>query len=60
MVWTDNLHQGFVRLMLTPQGGQADFVAVDTVLSRRYRTRTIKSYALRRAEAGLALEERRG
>lgn len=60
VVWTDNLHQGFVRLLLTPQGGQADFMAVDTVLSRRYAARTIKSYALRRAEAGLALEERRG
>jgi alkaline phosphatase D len=60
VVWTDNMHQGFVRLMLTPQGGQADFVAVSTVLSRRYRTRTIKSYALRRAASGLALEERRG
>ena len=60
VVWTDNLHQGFVRLLLTRQGGQADFVAVDTVLSRRYRTRTIKSYALRHGASGLALDERRG
>lgn len=59
VVWTDNLHQGFVRLMLTPQGGQADFVAVDTVLSRRYRTRTIKRYALDRGGQGLALRELR-
>lgn len=55
VVWTDNLHQGYVRLVLNRAGGQADFVAVDTVLSRRYRTFTIKRFAITPGANGLNL-----
>lgn len=55
VVWTDNLHQGYVRLVLGRSGGQADFVAVDTVLSRRYRTRSIKRFAITPGANGLTL-----
>jgi alkaline phosphatase D len=55
IVWTDNLHQGYVRLVLRRSGAQADFVAVSTVTSRRYRTAVIKRFGLTRAEAGLTL-----
>ena len=55
VVWTDNLHQGYVRLVLARNGAQADFVAVSSVTSRRYRTAVIKRFGLNRAAEGLAL-----
>lgn len=55
VVWTDNLHQGYVRLVLGRSGAMADFVAVSTVTSRRYRTATIKRFGLTHTAAGLAL-----
>ena len=55
VVWTDNLHQGYVRLVLGRNGGQADFVAVDTVLSRRYRARSVKRFGITPSTNGLTL-----
>ena len=55
VVWTDNLHQGYVRLVLGRNGGQADFVAVDTVLSRRYRARSVKRFGITPGANGLTL-----
>ncbi len=55
VVWTDNLHQGYVRLVLGRSGGQADFVAVDTVLSRRYRARSVKRFGITPGANGLTL-----
>ena len=42
VLWTDNLHRGYVRVTLTRSRGQADFVAVSTVRSTDYFTRTIR------------------
>ncbi len=50
VLWTDNFHQGYVRVTLTPTEGQADFVAVDTVLLPEYRTSVIKSAVFKRDE----------
>jgi alkaline phosphatase D len=55
VVWTDNLHQGYVRLVLARSGGQADFVAVDTVLTQRYRTRSVKRVAISPGTDGLTM-----
>jgi hypothetical protein len=55
VVWTDNLHQGYVRLVLGRNGGQADFVAVNTVLSQRYRTATVKRIAISPGANGLTM-----
>ncbi len=41
IVWTDNLHQGYVRVVLERERGRADFIAVSTVLSQDYSTRVI-------------------
>lgn len=56
VVWTDNLHQGYVRLSLTHRGGTADFVAVSTVRRRNYRLHTVSSWRLAPGTAGLSLE----
>ncbi len=55
IVWTDNLHQGFVRLELGRTSGRATFVAVDTLTSTRYRTRAISQWQLARKEGVLGL-----
>jgi alkaline phosphatase D len=60
VVWTDNMHQGYVRLVLDRKGGQAAFVAVDTVLSPRYRAATLKRFALTRKGRALQLREMAG
>jgi alkaline phosphatase D len=57
VVWTDNMHQGYVRLVLNRTDGQAAFVAVDTVLSSHYRTATIKRFAVSRKGRALQLRE---
>lgn len=52
VIWTDNLHQGYVRVELTPNGGTADFMVVSDVRSRRYQVRKISSWQIvRGAEA---------
>ncbi|MFZ5725488.1 MAG: alkaline phosphatase D family protein [Pseudomonadota bacterium] len=42
VVWTDNMHQGYVRVELARDRGVASFIAVDTVLSPDYRTSVLK------------------
>jgi len=53
VIWTDNMHQGYVRLDLTRAHGTASFVAVDTVLSPEYRTRIVQRYSILRQDGGL-------
>ena len=48
VLWTDNRHQGYVRIELTRSAGAAVFVAVDTVASLEYRTRVLRRDAFRR------------
>ena len=40
--WTDNFHQGYVRVMLTREQADVAFVAVDTVLLPTYRVETVR------------------
>jgi len=47
VLWTDNLHQGYVRLVLRPDRARADFVAVRTVLLPDLHTSVIRSAELR-------------
>ena len=56
IVWTDNMHQGYVRLDLTPSGAVADFVAVDTVLQPAYRTELLARFALVTRTEGVFIE----
>ncbi|WP_232492921.1 alkaline phosphatase D family protein [Novosphingobium kaempferiae] len=48
VVWTDNMHQGYVRVEFGRRTGTASFVAVSTVLSRDYTTSVIRKDAFRR------------
>ncbi|MCT2401553.1 alkaline phosphatase D family protein [Novosphingobium mangrovi (ex Huang et al. 2023)] len=42
VTWTDNMHQGYVRVEFTREQGVATFVAVDTVLTPDYRTMVLR------------------
>ncbi|PNU02591.1 alkaline phosphatase D family protein [Novosphingobium guangzhouense] len=48
VVWTDNMHQGYVRMQFGRDSGTASFVAVSTVLSRDYTISVIRKDAFRR------------
>ncbi len=56
VVWTDNLHQGYVRLVLTHGHGRASFVAVNTITSPVYSTRVISRWSLRKTANELLME----
>lgn len=58
VIWTDNLHQGYVRLELSHDAGRATFVAVDTILRPRYRAFALNRWTIGRDEGGLQLEHR--
>lgn len=53
--WTDNMHQGYVRVEFTREAGLASFIAVDTVLSPSYRTRVIHRAPFKRSTSGVDL-----
>lgn len=57
VVWTDNMHQGYVRLDLRRHGGQAVVIAVDTVLRRDYRAFVLKRFAIRSKAGTLEMTE---
>lgn len=40
--WTDNMHQGYVRLDIRPDHAQASYESVSTVLSPEYRVSTLR------------------
>ena len=58
VVWTDNLHQGYVRLALRRTAALAEFIAVDTITTQASGTSAIKRFGLTRKGAALRLEER--
>ncbi len=46
--WTDNMHQGYVRIEFGRNSGKASFVAVSTILSPKYTTSVIHEVAFKR------------
>lgn len=52
--WTDNMHQGYVRLDLRRERAEASFVAVDTVRSRDFRPFILNRLAITRGSTGIA------
>ncbi|MEW9856610.1 alkaline phosphatase D family protein [Novosphingobium sp. M1R2S20] len=48
VVWTDNMHQGYVRMEFGRGSGKASFVAVSTLLSPDYTTQVIREMPFER------------
>lgn len=55
VLWTDNFHQGYVRLDLRPDAAQANFIAMSTIRSTRYKPVTVRRYAIARSGESLEL-----
>jgi len=53
VVWTDNLHQGYVRLDLGREAAEATFIAVDTVTSRDFRPFIVNRFGIVRTEGSV-------
>lgn len=60
VIWTDNLHQGYVRADLTPEQLTSHYIAVDTVLSETYTTKTIKQTVITNTEGRLRISDQLG
>ncbi len=54
VVWTDNLHQGYVRVVLGREAADVTYRAVDTVLSPDYRAFDLKRMRVVREDGALA------
>lgn len=57
VVWTDNTHRGYVRVVLEHAGGRADYMAVSSVLDRAYSVRQVKRLLLNHRDGHLYLNE---
>lgn len=53
VMWTDNMHQGYVRLDLSRDRGEASFIAVDTVRSRAFRSMIVNRFPILRNRQGI-------
>ena len=52
VLWTDNLHQGYARVVLHPSQAVADFVSVSTIEQTTYTSAVLKSFRIgRRGES---------
>jgi alkaline phosphatase D len=50
VVWTDNMHQGYVRLRLERDHGDVEYIGMSTVLSRDYFTSVVKRFEILRKD----------
>lgn len=55
VTWTDNMHQGYVRVEFERERGMATFVGVDTVLTPSYRTMVLRRAPFERQGKDVAL-----
>lgn len=53
VVWTDNMHQGYVRLELRRERAEATFIAVDTIRSRAFRPAIVNRFGIVRDGEGI-------
>lgn len=53
VVWTDNMHQGYVRLDLERGAAEATFIAVDTIRSRAFRPFIVNRFRIARDANGI-------
>lgn len=54
VLWTDNMHQGYVRVTLTRDAARAAYIAVDTVLTPDYRPVTLRNMQIDKRNGSLA------
>ena len=52
--WTDNLHQGYVRIVLTPTKADVAYIAVDNLFTETYKTKVLRTENVVKGPDGLA------
>ncbi|MEZ5655415.1 MAG: alkaline phosphatase D family protein [Sphingobium sp.] len=55
VVWTDNFHQGYVRLDLRRDAAQANFIGMSTIMSPNYKPNILRKFAVSRKGDALKL-----
>ncbi|MBO9499470.1 MAG: alkaline phosphatase D family protein [Novosphingobium sp.] len=55
VLWTDGLHQGYVRLELTRERGTASFITIDTLLSPDYRASILQRFGVEKRDGVVTL-----
>ena len=55
VTWTDCTHRGFVKLVLTPDSANADYIVVDNVRSRQYGSSILRSVDIVKRDGSVAL-----
>jgi alkaline phosphatase D len=55
--WTDNFHQGYVRIEFNRESAQATYLAVSTVLKPEYTVSTVRTEIIRHQDGSLVYEE---
>jgi len=55
VLWTDNFHQGYVRLDLRRDTAQASFIGMSTILSPHYTVKPLRQFAIGRRNDSLEL-----
>lgn len=53
VVWTDNMHQGYVRLDLHRDQAEATFIAVDTIQNKAFRSSIVNRFGIVRDPGGI-------
>lgn len=53
IVWADGRHRGFIKLSINQTSARADYIAVSTVESRQYTSRTIRSVDIVKSSSSL-------
>ncbi len=53
IVWAESRYRGYIRLAIEHDGARADYVIVNTVESRDYESRTLKSMHIVRSDGTL-------
>ena len=56
VLWTNGISNGYLRLRVTPERLQADFVKVSNILSREYHTGMLRSVVMSHSDSGLRYE----
>lgn len=54
VVWTDNMHQGYVRVDLRRNAAEATFIAVDTIRSRAFRPFVVNRFTILREDGKIS------
>lgn len=53
VIWTDNMHQGYVRVMLNHEEARVDFMAMNNILTESYEPKLLRTDIIRNVKGSL-------